>query len=96
MAALIRRLAGQRCCSSRRWLGVILRETHDRTSSVIPRVGARPLAGGGRPLTACSRAHSRWQHTEAADPVEVDVKRLEGEDDGRDTLLLTLTSSLIV
>ncbi|XP_030288518.1 enoyl-CoA hydratase domain-containing protein 2, mitochondrial isoform X2 [Sparus aurata] len=82
MAALIRRLAGQRCCSSRRWLGVILRETHDRTSSVIPRVGARPLAGGGRPLTACSRAHSRWQHTEAADPVEVDVKRLEGEDDG--------------
>ncbi|XP_036971322.1 enoyl-CoA hydratase domain-containing protein 2, mitochondrial [Acanthopagrus latus] len=82
MAALVRRLAGQRCCPSRRWLGVILRETHGRTSSAIPRVGARPLAGGARPLTACSRAHSRWQHTEAADPVEVDVKRLEGRDDG--------------
>lgn len=61
---------------------MILRETHRRTSQLIPREGERLLAGGGRPLTACGRAHSRRQHTEAGDPVEVDLKRLEGEDDG--------------
>ncbi|XP_076582389.1 enoyl-CoA hydratase domain-containing protein 2, mitochondrial [Chaetodon auriga] len=81
MTALLRRLPGSKCCL-RRWLGAILPETHDRTSHLLPRDGARPLAGGGSPLTACSRAHSRGQHTEAADPAEVDLKRLEGEDDG--------------
>nr|XP_046247275.1 enoyl-CoA hydratase domain-containing protein 2, mitochondrial isoform X2 [Scatophagus argus] len=81
MVALLRRLAGPMCLS-RQWLGVILPETHGRTSTLIPRDGARLLAGGGRPLTAYSRAQSRRQHTEAADPVEVDLKRLEGEDVG--------------
>ncbi|XP_019131891.2 enoyl-CoA hydratase domain-containing protein 2, mitochondrial [Larimichthys crocea] len=81
MTTLLRRLVGPRGSSSR-WMGVILRETHGRTVHLIPRDGARLLAGGDRPLTACSRAHSRRQHTEAAKPVEVDVKRLDGEDDG--------------
>ncbi|KAM9358567.1 enoyl-CoA hydratase domain-containing protein 2, mitochondrial isoform 2-T2 [Symphorus nematophorus] len=81
MTALLRRLTGPRCSSS--WcLGVILRETHGRTLHLLPRDGARLLSGGGRPLTAYRRAHSRRQHTEAAEPVEVDLKRLEGEDDG--------------
>ncbi|XP_044056794.1 enoyl-CoA hydratase domain-containing protein 2, mitochondrial [Siniperca chuatsi] len=81
MTTLLRRLSGPRC-SSRRWLGVILLDTHGRTSRLIPRDGARLLAGGGRSLTVYSRTHSRGQHTEAAEPVEVDLKRLEGEDDG--------------
>ncbi|XP_074492030.1 enoyl-CoA hydratase domain-containing protein 2, mitochondrial [Sebastes fasciatus] len=87
MSTLLRRLAGSRCSSSR-WLGVIQRETHSRTSSLIQRDGPRLLAGGGRPLTACSRAQSRWQHTEAGGPVEVDMKRLEGEDNGIVEVLL--------
>ncbi|XP_059196943.1 LOW QUALITY PROTEIN: enoyl-CoA hydratase domain-containing protein 2, mitochondrial [Centropristis striata] len=82
MAALLRRLAGPRC-SARRWLGVILQKTHGQTSPRSPPDGPRLLAGCGRPLTAYSRAHSRrQQHTEAAGPLEVDLKRLEGEDDG--------------
>ncbi|KAL7397788.1 hypothetical protein ABVT39_028012 [Epinephelus coioides] len=81
MTTLLRRLAGPRC-SPRRWLGLILRETHGRPSALVPRDGSRPLAGGSRPLTAHSGAQSRGQHTQAADPVEVDLKRLEGEDDG--------------
>lgn len=81
MTAVLRRLAGPRC-SLRLWLGVSPRETHGRTSRLTPREGSRLLAGGGRPLTAYNRAHIRGQHTEAADPVEVDLKRLEGEDDG--------------
>lgn len=78
MATLLRRLAGP-MCSSRRWLGVILRETHGRTSHRIPLNGSRLLPGGGRPLTV----YSRRQHT-AAGPVtlEVDIKRLEREDNG--------------
>ncbi|TKS74780.1 Enoyl-CoA hydratase domain-containing protein 2, mitochondrial [Collichthys lucidus] len=77
MTTLLRRLVGPRLSSSR-WLGVILRETHGRTVHLIPRDGARLLAGGDRPLTAYSGAHSRRQHTEAARPVEVDVKRCSG------------------
>ncbi|XP_070687731.1 enoyl-CoA hydratase domain-containing protein 2, mitochondrial [Pempheris klunzingeri] len=75
MTALFRRLTRPRLC-------VILRETHNRTSRLIHRDGARLLAGAGRPPTVHSHALSRWQHTEAADPVEVHLKRLEGEDDG--------------
>ncbi|XP_038572314.1 enoyl-CoA hydratase domain-containing protein 2, mitochondrial isoform X2 [Micropterus salmoides] len=81
MTTLLRRLAGPRC-SSMRWLSEIQRETHGRPSHLIPRDGARPLAGGGGPLTVWSRAHSRGLHTEAAEQVEVDLKPLEGVDDG--------------
>lgn len=85
MTALLCRQAGPRC-SSWRCLGAVLRGTHTRASLLHYRDGARTLAGGSRPLTGHSRAHSRWQHTEAAEPVEVDLKRLEGGDDGRDAL----------
>ncbi|XP_018525814.1 enoyl-CoA hydratase domain-containing protein 2, mitochondrial [Lates calcarifer] len=81
MTALLCRQAGPRC-SSWRCLGAVLRGTHTRASLLHYRDGARTLAGGSRPLTGHSRAHSRWQHTEAAEPVEVDLKRLEGGDDG--------------
>lgn len=95
MAALLCRLARPRC-PSRRWLGAILREKHGRAPPLILRDGAGLLAGGGRPLTAYSRAHSRGQHTEAAGPVEVDLKRLEGEDDGRDTLTWCVSTLLVI
>ncbi|GAA6222363.1 enoyl-CoA hydratase domain-containing protein 2, mitochondrial [Lates japonicus] len=81
MTTLLCRLAGPRC-SSWRCLGAVLRGTHSRAYLLIHRDGARTLAGGSRPLTGHSRAHSRWQHTEAAEPVEVDLKRLAGGDDG--------------
>ncbi|KAI4828542.1 hypothetical protein KUCAC02_022624 [Chaenocephalus aceratus] len=81
MATLLRRLAmpGR---SSRRCLGVFLREMHSRTSPLNPREGPRLLAGGSLPLTTYSSTHSRWQHRKAADPPEVELHRLEGEDNG--------------
>lgn len=94
MAALLCRLARPRC-SSRRWLGAILREKHGRAPPLMLRDGAGLLAGGGRSLTAYIRAHSRGQHTEAAGPVEVDLKRLEGEDDGRDTRTWCVSTLLV-
>lgn len=72
-----------------RYRAVVIREAQSRTSHMIPRAGARLLAGGGGPVTGWSRAQSRRQHTEAAAPVEVDVKRLEGTDDGRDAFCVT-------
>uniref|UniRef100_A0A1A8L0N7 Enoyl CoA hydratase domain containing 2 n=1 Tax=Nothobranchius pienaari TaxID=704102 RepID=A0A1A8L0N7_9TELE len=64
-------------CSS--WLP--LRGAH-RPTNVIHRDGARLLAGSGRPLTVYSRPDSRRQHTQAVDPTEVDLQRLEGQDEG--------------
>ncbi|XP_022614925.1 enoyl-CoA hydratase domain-containing protein 2, mitochondrial [Seriola dumerili] len=81
MTTLLRRVAGPRC-SSWRCLGAILRESRSRTTNLLSRDGARTLAGASRPLTGYSRGYIRGQHTEAADPVEVDLKRLEGGDDG--------------
>uniref|UniRef100_A0A3B4X1Z8 Enoyl CoA hydratase domain containing 2 n=1 Tax=Seriola lalandi dorsalis TaxID=1841481 RepID=A0A3B4X1Z8_SERLL len=81
MTTLLRRVAGPRC-SSWRCLDAILRESHSRTTNLLSRDGARTLTGASRPLTGYSRGYIRGQHTEAADPVEVDLKRLEGGDDG--------------
>ncbi|XP_054458775.1 enoyl-CoA hydratase domain-containing protein 2, mitochondrial [Anoplopoma fimbria] len=81
MAALLHRLAGPRC-SPRRWMGVILRQTHSRTSALTPRGGGLQLAGHGRSVAAYCGAQSRGQHTEVVEKVQVDVKRLEGEDNG--------------
>uniref|UniRef100_A0A1A8C6W3 Enoyl CoA hydratase domain containing 2 n=1 Tax=Nothobranchius kadleci TaxID=1051664 RepID=A0A1A8C6W3_NOTKA len=64
-------------CSS--WLP--LRGAH-RLTNVIHRDGARLLAGSGRPLTVYSRPDTRGQHTRAVDPTEVDLQRLEGQDEG--------------
>lgn len=79
MAALLHRVA-RRWCSSSRCLGArIIQETHNRGAAGLLRGAAGLLSSTGRPLTP----HGRAQHTEAAAPVEVDLKRLEGEDDGR-------------
>ncbi|XP_068448959.1 enoyl-CoA hydratase domain-containing protein 2, mitochondrial [Clinocottus analis] len=80
MAALLlpRSLAALRC-SSRPRTGAIPRAARGRTLALAARSAAPPLAADGRPLTACSR---RGKHARAAEPAEVDVKRLQGEDDG--------------
>ncbi|KAM7012728.1 enoyl-CoA hydratase domain-containing protein 2, mitochondrial [Tautogolabrus adspersus] len=81
MSALLRRLPGLRV-SSRPMLPLNLRETRGQTSALIPRDGTALHTGEGRLLTWNSPAQSRRQHTEAAAPLEVDLRRLEGEDDG--------------
>ncbi|KAL6107469.1 echdc2 [Pungitius sinensis] len=73
MATLLRRLAAP-SCSSRPW-------THVRALAPIPRGGAPRLPGEGVLPPACGGAQSRRQHAEASPP-EVDLRRLEGEDDG--------------
>ncbi|XP_028259208.1 enoyl-CoA hydratase domain-containing protein 2, mitochondrial [Parambassis ranga] len=87
MTTLFRRLTGPRC-SLWRCMALIQGKTHSRTSDVNFREAAQLLAGGGRPLTGYSRAQYRRQHAEAVEPVEVDLKRLEGEDDGIVEVLL--------
>uniref|UniRef100_A0A3Q1G057 Enoyl CoA hydratase domain containing 2 n=1 Tax=Acanthochromis polyacanthus TaxID=80966 RepID=A0A3Q1G057_9TELE len=77
MTTLLRRLSGSMCSL----LGCRA-VTHNRTSYLIPRDGAWLLPACSGSLTGYSRAQSRWQHTETGDPVEVDLKRLEGKDDG--------------
>lgn len=77
MAALVPRLAGRWCSSGAR----IIQETHGRGPGRLLRGAAGLLGSEGRPLTPFGRA----QHTEAAGPVEVDLRRLEEEEDGRMT-----------
>ncbi|KAM7410272.1 hypothetical protein PAMA_001625 [Pampus argenteus] len=88
MTALLRRLAVPRC-SLWRWPGVILQDKHGPTPHPNPRDEARLLPGQGRSLTGYSRAHSCQLHTEAAAAAEVDLKRLDGEDDGIAEVLMS-------
>ncbi|TWW57677.1 enoyl-CoA hydratase domain-containing protein 2, mitochondrial [Takifugu flavidus] len=78
MAALIRGLAGRRCPSPRCLGAGLFRETLGRAPWRLLRGTAALLSGAGRTLLTSGRA----QHTEAPGPVEVDLKRLEGEDNG--------------
>ncbi|KAF7661870.1 hypothetical protein LDENG_00251540 [Lucifuga dentata] len=80
MTAFLHRAALPRCLSWR-FLDVMLHNIHG-TPHLIPRHGAQFVAGGGRSLAAYTRAQNRMQHTEAAGAVEVDIKRLDGEDAG--------------
>lgn len=84
MASVLYRLAAPRCSLLRR-LAVPRRETQRLEHHGLHRDGTRLVAGGSRSLAACSRADSRSQHTAAEVSVEVDLKRLEGQDEGRDT-----------
>lgn len=79
MAALIRELAGRRCPSPRCLRAGLFREKLGQAPWRLLRGTAALLSGGGRTLLTSGRA----QHTEAPGPVEVDLKRLEGEDNGR-------------
>ncbi|XP_013884661.1 enoyl-CoA hydratase domain-containing protein 2, mitochondrial [Austrofundulus limnaeus] len=69
--------------SSWRWRAVPLRETpHRKAAHMTVRDGARLLAREGRPLTGCRGADGRREHSTEAAPPEVDLKRLEGQDEG--------------
>uniref|UniRef100_A0A1A7X0V6 Enoyl CoA hydratase domain containing 2 n=1 Tax=Iconisemion striatum TaxID=60296 RepID=A0A1A7X0V6_9TELE len=70
-------LLGRLRCSL--WLP--LRGAH-RQINMIYRDGVRLLAGSGRPLTVYSCADTRRRYTQAVDPTEVDLQRLEGQDEG--------------
>lgn len=86
MTALLRALPGPRG-PSWRCLGLVLRATHSRNHRGPDREGARLQAGGGGPPAAYGPAPRRGLHAESApEPVEVDVKRLEGGDAGREPL----------
>lgn len=64
------------------------RRAHFLASAVVQWEKGPMLAGGSRLLMGHSGAHSRrQQHTEAEQPVEVDMKRLEGADNGREESL---------
>ncbi|XP_075895386.1 enoyl-CoA hydratase domain-containing protein 2, mitochondrial isoform X2 [Nelusetta ayraudi] len=81
MAALLRRLPGSRSSSSR-CLVAIIRGKHDRSPGLMPRDRGPPQAAHGRPVAACGHTSSRRLHADAAAAVEVDLKRLDGEDRG--------------
>uniref|UniRef100_A0A667XV15 Enoyl CoA hydratase domain containing 2 n=1 Tax=Myripristis murdjan TaxID=586833 RepID=A0A667XV15_9TELE len=73
--SFLRRLTGPRCVVWR-GLGVTPPDSHDGAVGLILRVGVALMPGGGRPLTGHTRTHTRRQHTDPADPVEVDLKDL--------------------
>ncbi|XP_014888388.1 enoyl-CoA hydratase domain-containing protein 2, mitochondrial [Poecilia latipinna] len=81
MASVLYRLAVPRCSLLRR-LAVPRWETQRLKHPGLHRDATKLLAGGNRSLAACSRADSRSQHTAAEVSVEVDLKRLEGQDKG--------------
>ncbi|KAG7228958.1 hypothetical protein INR49_008736 [Caranx melampygus] len=87
MTTLFSRVAGPRCSTWRR-MGAFLRGTHSLPSHLLPRYGARMLDGARRPVTEYGRQRIRGQHTDAVDPVEVDLKRLEEGDNGIVEVLL--------
>lgn len=84
MAALLRRLPGFTASSSR-CLVAIIRAKPDNSPGLIPRDRGALQAAERLPVAACSHTQSRWLHAEAPLPVEVDLKRLDGEDQGRNT-----------
>ncbi|XP_068174819.1 enoyl-CoA hydratase domain-containing protein 2, mitochondrial isoform X2 [Antennarius striatus] len=81
MTAVGPRLVGPRWVW-RRWHSAVSRTAHGRHSYQIRQDSSRPAEGGVVPLTACGRPQHRRQHTEASHRVEVELKRLDGEDGG--------------
>ncbi|XP_041646572.1 enoyl-CoA hydratase domain-containing protein 2, mitochondrial [Cheilinus undulatus] len=81
MSALLRRLPGL-YVSFRPRMAHSLRGTRGQTSALSHRGAATLHPGGGCSLTGNSLDQSRGEHTEAGSPPEVDLRRLEGEDQG--------------
>ncbi|KAM4739194.1 enoyl-CoA hydratase domain-containing protein 2, mitochondrial [Anableps anableps] len=81
MTTALHRLVVPRC-SLRRCLAVPRWETQRLKHHRFNRDAMQPLPGRSRSLAVYSRAESRSQHTEAEVSVEVDLKRLEGQDEG--------------
>ncbi|KAM9848789.1 enoyl-CoA hydratase domain-containing protein 2, mitochondrial-like isoform 1-T1 [Aulostomus maculatus] len=76
------------CSSARTWRWLGLPHTHSRPPFVILRDGGLLVAGPERALGGYSYAHSREHRTEATVAVEVEMKRLEGENHGIVEVLL--------
>ncbi|XP_029938945.1 enoyl-CoA hydratase domain-containing protein 2, mitochondrial [Salarias fasciatus] len=81
MTGLFCRLATRSCSLWRRG-AVVLREAHGPPSRPRPRHRAPLLSGEGASPAARGGAQSRTQHSEAVEPVEVELKRLQGADYG--------------
>uniref|UniRef100_A0A8C8M180 Enoyl CoA hydratase domain containing 2 n=1 Tax=Oncorhynchus tshawytscha TaxID=74940 RepID=A0A8C8M180_ONCTS len=72
-----------RHCSLSRGLGALSPASLGAPGSVtLHRLGVEKLPSRGRPFTGHNDTHTSWLHTETPESVEVDLKRLDGEDTG--------------
>nr|XP_046208835.1 enoyl-CoA hydratase domain-containing protein 2, mitochondrial isoform X2 [Oncorhynchus gorbuscha] len=72
-----------RHCSLSRGFGALSPASLGAPGSVtLHRLGVEKLPSRGRPFTGHNDTHTSWLHTETPDSVEVDLKRLDGEDTG--------------
>ncbi|XP_020348268.1 enoyl-CoA hydratase domain-containing protein 2, mitochondrial [Oncorhynchus kisutch] len=69
-----------RHCSLSRGLGAL--SPASLGSVTLHRLGVEKLPSRGRPFTGHNDTHTSWLHTETPESVEVDLKRLDGEDTG--------------
>lgn len=81
MSALLRRLPGL-CGTSKPSLALTSGETWTRTPALIQQEAVTLHAGRSASQPGSNPAQSRGVHTEAGDQLEVDLRRLEGEDQG--------------
>uniref|UniRef100_A0A8C8GYK0 Enoyl CoA hydratase domain containing 2 n=1 Tax=Oncorhynchus tshawytscha TaxID=74940 RepID=A0A8C8GYK0_ONCTS len=80
-----------RHCSLSRGLGALSPASLGAPGSVtLHRLGVEKLPSRGRPFTGHNDTHTSWLHTETPESVEVDLKRLDGEDTGREGRSLNL------
>uniref|UniRef100_A0A673YSI2 Enoyl CoA hydratase domain containing 2 n=1 Tax=Salmo trutta TaxID=8032 RepID=A0A673YSI2_SALTR len=78
----LRRFA-TRHCSLSRCLGALSPASLGAPGSVtLHRLDVEKLPSRGRPFTGHNDTHTSWLHTETPESVEVDLKRLYGEDTG--------------
>ncbi|XP_029542158.1 enoyl-CoA hydratase domain-containing protein 2, mitochondrial isoform X2 [Oncorhynchus nerka] len=74
-----------RHCSLSRGFGALSPASLGAPGSVtLHRLGVEKLPSRGRPFTGHNDTHTSWLHTETPESVEVDLKRLYGEDTGRE------------
>ncbi|XP_035593214.1 enoyl-CoA hydratase domain-containing protein 2, mitochondrial isoform X1 [Oncorhynchus keta] len=72
-----------RHCSLSRGFGALSPASLGAPGSVtLHRLGVEKLPCRGRPFTGHNDTHTSWLHTETPESVEVDLKRLDGEDTG--------------
>ncbi|XP_023854974.1 enoyl-CoA hydratase domain-containing protein 2, mitochondrial isoform X1 [Salvelinus sp. IW2-2015] len=78
----LRRFA-TRHCSLSRGLGALSPASLGAPGSVtLHKLGVEKLPSRGRPFTGHNDTHTSWLHTETPESIEVDLKRLHGEDTG--------------
>uniref|UniRef100_A0A8C6T2T0 Enoyl CoA hydratase domain containing 2 n=1 Tax=Neogobius melanostomus TaxID=47308 RepID=A0A8C6T2T0_9GOBI len=80
MTTLLRKLVSLRCLSPN--FHACCRRSPGRSVHLSHGRGAQLVTGGSRSVAAVARTHNRQLHAEAGEAVEVDLKRLDGGDDG--------------